>query len=239
MKRLCLLLLALLFAGQAAAENFRIDEIRVEGLQRISEGNVFSFMAVEVGDTLTPALARSTIRDLYRTGFFNDIALSREGATLVITVQERPAIAEISISGNRQLKTDDLIPALAGIGIAEGEIFDPLSLDRVRQELVRQYFGRGYYGVDVDTRVTRLARNRVNLAIVIEERRQARIRHINIVGNEQFSRKALMPCGRSTWIAASSILRSSPLRYRSARTSRISSSPPIFARARYLPSAMW
>ncbi len=192
MKRLCLLLLALLFAGQAAAENFRIDEIRVEGLQRISEGNVFSFMAVEVGDTLTPALARSTIRDLYRTGFFNDIALSREGATLVITVQERPAIAEISISGNRQLKTDDLIPALAGIGIAEGEIFDPLSLDRVRQELVRQYFGRGYYGVDVDTRVTRLARNRVNLAIVIEERRQARIRHINIVGNEQFSRKALM-----------------------------------------------
>jgi len=187
MKRLCLLLIVLLFAGQAAAESFRIGDIRVEGLQRISEGNVFSFMAVEVGDTLTPALSRSTIRDLYRTGFFNDIALSRENDTLVITVEERPAIASITISGNRQLKTDDLMPALAGIGIAEGEIFDQLSLDRVRQELVRQYFGRGYYGVDIDTRISRLARNRVSLAIVIEEGRQARIRHINIVGNESFS----------------------------------------------------
>ncbi len=191
MKRLCLLLIALLFAGHAAAESFRIADIRVEGLQRISEGNVFSFMSLEVGDTLTPALSRSTIRDLYRTGFFNDISLSRENDTLVITVEERPAIASITITGNRQIKTDDLMPALAGIGIAEGEIFDQLSLDRVRQELVRQYFGRGYYGVDIDTRINRLARNRVSLSIVIEEGRQARIRHINIVGNESFTENEL------------------------------------------------
>ena len=191
MKRLGLLLILLLVTSQAAGESFRIADIRVEGLQRISEGNVFSFIPVEVGDTLSPALARSTIRDLYRTGFFNDISLARENDTLVITVEERPAISAITITGNRQLKTDDLMPALAGIGIAEGEIFDQLSLDRVRQEMVRQYFGRGYYGVDIDTRVTRLARNRVSLAIVIEEGSQARIRHINIVGNESFSEKEL------------------------------------------------
>lgn len=191
MKRLGLLLILLLTAGQAFGDSFRVADIRVEGLQRISEGNVFSFLPIEVGDTLTPALSRSAIRDLYRTGFFNDIALAREGDTLVITVEERPAIASISITGNRQLKTDDLMPALAGIGIAEGEIFDQLSLDRVRQEMVRQYFGRGYYGVDIDTRVNPLARNRVSLSIVIEEGSQARIRHINIVGNESFSEKEL------------------------------------------------
>ncbi len=191
MKQLCLLLILLLAAGHAFGETFRVADIRVEGLQRISEGNVFSFIPVEVGDTMTPSLTRSTIRDLYRTGFFDDIAIGREQNTLVITVEERPAIASISISGNRQLKTDDLMPALAAIGIAEGEIFDQLSLDRVRQELVRQYFGRGYYGVSVDTRVGSLARNRVSLAIVIEEGDQARIRHINIVGNESFSEKEL------------------------------------------------
>ena len=191
MKRLCLLLISLLLASQAAAESFRIADIRVEGLQRISEGNVFSFMSLEVGDTLTPALSRSTIRDLYRTGFFNDISLSRENDTLVITVEERPAIASITITGNRQIRTDDLMPALAAIGIAEGEIFDQLSLDRVRQELVRQYFGRGHYAVDIDTRISRLARNRVSLSIVIEEGRQARIRHINIVGNESFTESEL------------------------------------------------
>ncbi|MFP4208543.1 MAG: outer membrane protein assembly factor BamA [Wenzhouxiangella sp.] len=191
MKRLCLLLIVLFVSGQAFGETFRIGDIRVEGLQRISEGNVFSFLPVEVGDQLTPALARSTIRDLYRTGFFSDIELARENDTLVITVQERPAISSVTITGNRQIKTDDLMPALAGIGIAEGEIFDQLSLDRVSQELIRQYFGRGYYGVDVDTRISELARNRVGLSIIIEEGDQARIRHLNIVGNQSFSEDEL------------------------------------------------
>lgn len=192
MKKLCLLLIALLFASQAAAESFIIENIRVEGLQRISEGTVFSFMALEVGDTLTPARSRSTIRDLYRSGFFNDIGLAREDNTLIITVEERPAIASVNISGNRQIRTDDLMPALASIGIAEGEIFDQLSLDRVRQELIRQYFGRGHYAVSVETSISQLARNRVALSIVVEEGRQARIRHINIVGNESFTERELL-----------------------------------------------
>ncbi len=191
MKYLCLLLILLSAVSHAQVEPFRIGDIRVEGLQRISEGNVFSFLPVEVGDELTASASRSAIRDLYRTGFFNDVELARENDTLVIVVEERPAISAVSISGNRQIQDDDLMPALAAIGIAEGEIFDQLSLDRVRQELVRQYFGRGYYGVNVDTQINRLARNRVSLAIIIEEGDQARIRHINIVGNESFSESEL------------------------------------------------
>ncbi|TVQ35030.1 MAG: outer membrane protein assembly factor BamA [Wenzhouxiangella sp.] len=191
MKRLCLLLLLLLPLGQVAAETFRITDIRVDGLQRISEGNVFSFIPIEVGDTLTPALSRSTIRDLYRTGFFDDISLAREEGVLIITVVERPAISAISIAGNRQIKTDDLMPALASIGIAEGEIFNQLELDRVHQELIRQYHSRGHYAAEVDARVTRLARNRVNLSIIVDEGKQARIRHINIVGNESFGEREL------------------------------------------------
>jgi outer membrane protein insertion porin family len=191
MKKFCLLLVLFLTSGPIAAETFRISDIRVDGLQRISEGNVFSFLPVETGDTITPALARSTIRDLYRTGFFDDIALERENDVLVIRVTERPAISAISIAGNRQIKTEDLMPALASIGIAEGEIFNQLELDRVRQELIRQYFSRGYYGVEVDTRIGRLERNRVNLSILVSEGKQARVRHINIVGNESFSEREL------------------------------------------------
>ncbi len=191
MKRLCLLLLLVLPLGQVAAETFRITDIRVDGLQRISEGTVFSFIPIEVGDTLTPALSRSTIRDLYRTGFFEDISLGREDGVLVITVVERPAISAISIAGNRQIGTDDLMPALASIGIAEGEIFNQLELDRVHQELVRQYHSRGHYAVEVEARVSRLARNRVNLSIIVSEGRQARIRHINVVGNETFTEREL------------------------------------------------
>ena len=187
MKRLFVLLLLLAAFAPAHGETFRIADIRVDGLQRISEGNVFSFIPVEVGDTLTPSLARSTIRDLYRTGFFDDISLARDGDVLVISLTERPAITAINIEGNRQISNDDLMPALANIGIAEGEIFNQLELDRVRQELIQQYFSRGYYGVEVESTVNRLQRNRVSLGIQVTEGQQARIRHINIVGNEAFS----------------------------------------------------
>lgn len=186
MRKLIALILLTLLSAQAVAETFVVRDIRVDGLLRISEGNVFSFIPVEIGDELTPALARSTIRDLFRTGFFSDIELSRDGDTLIIQVEERPAISSITITGNRKIKTDDLMPALASIGIAEGEIFNQLDLDRVQQELVRQYFGRGHYAVDINSRVNTLSRNRVSLNIAIDEGDQARIRHINITGNQSF-----------------------------------------------------
>lgn len=191
MKRICLLLMLLAATGLASAETFRISDIRVDGLQRLSEGSIFSYVPLEVGDTMTPSLARSTIRDLWATGFFDDVRLAREDNVLVVTVEERPAISAISIAGNKQIKTEDLMPALANIGIAEGEIFNKLELDRVRQEMIHQYYSRGYYGVNVDTNVGELSRNRVNLSIVVEEGDQARIRHINIVGNKAFSEEEL------------------------------------------------
>ena len=192
MKKFFLLLALIVVWSPVSAYDFRIGDIRVDGLQRISEGNVFSFIPIEVGDVLTPTLGRSTIRDLHQTGFFDDIRLSRDGDLLIITVEERPAISSINLAGNRQIETDDLMPALASIGIAEGEIFNRLELDRVQQELVRQYYSRGHYNVEVDARVTELARNRVDLSILVSEGKQARIRHINIVGNESFSRKELL-----------------------------------------------
>src|SRR5690625_963949 len=112
MRQFCLLLMLLVASGLTAAEDFRISDIRVDGLLRLSEGSIFSYVPLEVGDTMTPALARSTIRDLWATGFFDDVKLERQGDVLVIEVQERPAISGISITGNRQIKDDDLIPAL-------------------------------------------------------------------------------------------------------------------------------
>jgi len=191
MKRICLLLMLLAATGLVSAETFRISDIRVDGLQRLSEGNIFSYVPIEVGEQMTPSLARSTIRDLWETGFFDDVQLYREGDVLIVDVEERPAISSISLSGNQQMETDDLLPALASIGIAEGEIFNKLELNRVRQELIRQYYSRGHYAVDIDTQVAELSRNRVNLSIVVDEGKQARIRHINIVGNETFTEDEL------------------------------------------------
>ncbi|NND45339.1 MAG: outer membrane protein assembly factor BamA [Xanthomonadales bacterium] len=180
-------LCCLLSTAVYAMEPFTIADIRVEGLQRMSDGTVFNYLPLDQGDLLTSANSRSAIRELYRTGFFDDITFSRDGDILVITVKERPAISTISLTGNKALKDEDMLAVLADIGLSEGEVFSPQALDRIKQELVSQYFSQGRYAVNVDTRVTELDRNRVRIAIVIDEGKTAEIRHINIVGNTLFT----------------------------------------------------
>ena len=189
---LTLILSCLLWANAAlGADSFVISDIRVEGLQRISEGTIFNYMPLNAGDVLDSSNVRSAIRELYRTGFFQDIRMDREGSILVITVRERPAIATVTLSGNKAIKEEELRRVLFDVGLSEGEVFDRLTLDRLKQELINQYFSQGRYAVSVDTRVTELERNRVRIAIVIDEGDVAKIRHINIVGNETFTDKEI------------------------------------------------
>ena len=174
-----------------ALDPFTISDIRVEGLQRISEGTVFNYLTVDAGDVLTAASGRQAIRALFKTGFFNSIDLEREGNILVINVAERPAIAKISLTGNKAIKDEDMFPVLADIGLAEGEVYQPQSLDRIKQELVRQYFSQGRYAVSVESRVGVLDRNRVRISIIIKEGDTAEIQHINIVGNTLYTDKEI------------------------------------------------
>lgn len=189
MRFLCILLLAA--SSIVSAQSFIVSEIRVDGLQRISEGTVFSFLPVEVGEELTPALGRASIRELYRSGFFSRVEIGREGNILVVRVQERPAISSVVLEGNKKIPEDALMAALSDIGIAEGEVYNRVALDRIQQELVREYFNQGHYAVDIESNILELDRNRVSIEIQIDEGKQARIRHLNIVGNESFDEKDL------------------------------------------------
>ncbi len=188
------LLAALLLAPALHAQSFEpftISDIRVDGLQRISAGTVFTYMPLERGERIDQATAARAIRALFRTGFFNDIKLDRQGDILVVTVTERPAINKITFIGNKDIKTEELTSNLKEIGLAEGETFDRLQLDRVTQELTRAYNNRGKYNVSIRPSVTQLDRNRVDIQVDITEGRAAKIRHISIVGNETYPEKDL------------------------------------------------
>lgn len=188
MRRILAIILGCLLSGATfALEPFTISDIRIEGLQRISEGTVFNYLPLDTGDLLTSSNARSAIRELYNTGFFDEIGLSRENDILVIRIRERPAIATISLSGNKAIEDDAMLSVLRDIGLSEGEVYSPQALDRIQQELINQYFSQGRYAVSVDARVTELDRNRVRIAIVIDEGDTAKIKHINIVGNTLFT----------------------------------------------------
>ena len=184
----------------AAFEPFTVSDIRVDGLQRISAGTVFSYLPVERGDLLDRSRSTEAIRALFKTGFFSDVKFDRQGDVLVVTVVERPAINTLKLEGNKELKTEELMKGLKSIGLSEGETYNPLNLDRVTQELTRQYNNRGKYGVVISPTITPLDRNRVDVKIKIAEGKPARIRDINIVGNSLFPDSAI----RRNWESSTS-----------------------------------
>ncbi len=174
-----------------AFEPFNIKDIRIDGLQRISAGTVFSYLPVKVNETFDNKRSSQSIKALFKTGFFKDVALKREGDVLVIEVIERPSIAQIEISGNKDIDTEQLLEGLKNVGLAEGRVFNRSLLDKVEQELRRQYFSNGKYGVKLKTSVSPLERNRVAVFLKVSEGKIAKIREINIIGNKVFKDKEL------------------------------------------------
>jgi len=188
-----ILLLVLLAPSLAVAQGgFVVEDIRLEGLQRISAGTVFNYLPIQVGDLVTAERTAESIRALFSTGFFNDVRIERDGTTLVVAVVERPSIATIAFDGNDTLETEDLEASLSNVGFAEGRVFDRGVFDQVEQELRRAYFAVGKYGVKITSTVTPLERNRVAINFDISEGDAATIKQINIVGNEVFDEDDLV-----------------------------------------------
>ena len=177
-------------SGQALGVAIR--DIRVEGLQRIEPGTVFSYLPIQIGDRLTEQGTAEAVRTLFATGFFKDVRIELEGDVLVISVEERPAIGAVEITGSKEFDKDQLLKALRDTGLAESRIFDRALLDRAEQELKRQYLGRGKYNARIVSTITPLERNRVAVQIAVVEGDDARIRQIRIVGAKAFKESALL-----------------------------------------------
>ncbi len=158
-------------------------------MQRISEGTVFNYLPVNIGDKLDGQRIGEAMRALYATGFFRDVELRRDGNILLVVVVERPSIAKFDIKGNKDIKTEDLQKSLRNVGLATGKIFDRSVLDEVKQYLTDQYFSRGKYAVRVDTKVTDLPGNKVDVTVDIKEGKRAKIEMINLVGDTKFKEK--------------------------------------------------
>lgn len=188
-----IVILCLAFAvGSAQAESFVIKDIRIEGLQRVSIGAVFNILPLEAGDEIEESQLAQVARLLFQTGNFQDVALLREGDTLIIRVSERPSISSIELEGNKSIESENLLEGLGQAGLSEGSVFQRATLDRIKLELERQYTAQGRYAAKVVPEVTPLPRNRVKIHIKIKEGDVATISGIDIVGNEAFDDEDLL-----------------------------------------------
>ena len=176
----------MLLMGTVVAADFVVKDMRVEGLQRISEGTVFNYLPVNIGDRIDNIRIGEAIRALYLQGLFDNIEMRRDGDTLVIVVVERPSIESFEIDGNKDIKTEDLMESLRGVGLARGRTFDRSVLDNVEMFLREQYYDRGKYGVAIKTDIQERPNNTVRVKVDVKEGDRAKIRQVNIVGNETF-----------------------------------------------------
>ncbi len=176
----------------AHADTFTVDEIKIEGLQRLSDGTLLNYLPIVVGDPVDGNQVTFAISELYKTGFFADVRLLRDENALIVRVVERPSIAEVTFSGNSDIDDEALKGALQDIGVARGQIYNRALLERLTLELEHVYFSQGKYGVKIETDITELDQNRVDIDITISEGRSALIKHINIVGNDAFDDDTLL-----------------------------------------------
>ncbi|MBV1913504.1 MAG: outer membrane protein assembly factor BamA, partial [Cycloclasticus sp.] len=175
-----------------AVDPFVIKDIRVNGLQRITAGAVFNAMTIKVGDRYEDDQSGDIIRQLFQMGFFSDVNVELSADTIIINVQERPAITSIELEGNDDIETEKLLEAFSDVGMEVGRVFNPLVLDKVKNELLQQYYNNGKYSAEVTSKVTTLERNRVSVLISVIEGSAASIKKINIVGNKSFSDEEIL-----------------------------------------------
>ena len=171
---------------------FKVRDIRVEGLQRLPVERVYAELPIQAGDTVNRDTVVRAVQTLFASGNFEDVQLGRDGDDLVVVVAERPSIARIELSGNKSIDEENLRKGLTEAGLAEGEVFQRSTLESIAGELERQYVSQGRYGASIKTEAVPLPRNRVALKIDIYEGKAARIRDINVVGNQLFDDEELL-----------------------------------------------
>ena len=193
MKNLKIIFLSFLLSlNLNAFDEFLVSDIRIIGLQRVSTGSIFNVIPISVGDRIDIRKSNDIVRSLFSTEQFDDIQIGKDGNTLIITVVERPSISLIEISGNKALKTEQLLESLDGVGIKEGEVYKRSTLEKVKSELVRSYASNGRYGADVEINEILKPRNRLEINIEVDEGNSAKIKKISIIGNETFTDDELL-----------------------------------------------
>jgi len=174
-----------------ATEPFVVKDIRVEGLQRVEPGTVFSYLPVQVGERFTSEKAADSIKALYATGFFRDVQIQAQGDVLIVIVEERPTISRIEFTGMKEFDSEVVRKSLRTVGVADARFYDKALIDKAEQELKRQYVSRGLFAAEVVTTVTPGARNQVAIFFNIDEGPSAKIKEINFIGNKAFSESTL------------------------------------------------
>lgn len=180
------------FSTVSASQGFIVQDIKINGLKRVSEGTVLNYLPVQVGEEVNADSTPKIIRALYETGFFQSVVLERQGSVLIVQVVERSTIGSITVVGNDEISSDKMKDLLKEIGLVKGQVYQRSSLELLKKNLKQAYNARGKYNARITSKVTPLTENRVAINVTISEGRVSRIKDIKIIGNHDFPTHELL-----------------------------------------------
>jgi outer membrane protein insertion porin family len=165
-----------------------IEDIRVEGNQRIEAATILSYLAVEPGDPFDPERLNDSLRDLFATGLFDDIVFRRENGLLVVAVVENPIINRIAFEGNQRLG-DDILET--EVQLRPRVVYTRARVQNAVNRILELYRRNGRFAATVEPQVIELPENRVDLVFEINEGPLTDIERIIFIGNRAFSDSTL------------------------------------------------
>lgn len=192
MSVLCTLALSSASANSYAQDIMVVNDIEVRGLNRVTLGAVLLALPVQQGDKLDSNLAALSLKRLYATNNFDEVKLSHDKNTLIVTVKERPTIGSVSFAGNSQVDETALKQVIESQGLRSGEALNVQTLSEIKNSLEDFYHSAGMYQATVKPVLTYLPRNRVDVKLEFSEGVGAKIEQINIVGNKAFDEDVLI-----------------------------------------------
>ncbi|MEP0355708.1 outer membrane protein assembly factor BamA [Paraglaciecola sp.] len=179
-------------AKAAPGSEFVVEDIKIEGLQRVALGAALTYLPINVGDEMNSFRVSQLIRSMYSSTHFENIEILRDGNSLIVRVKERPTISNIVFEDNDDIKDEQLQESLNDANILIGEPLDRTVLTSIENGLKDFFYSIGKYNADVTAIITPLPRNRVDLKLLFEEGDSAKIQQINVVGNETFTDSELL-----------------------------------------------
>lgn len=165
-----------------------VRSIEVEGNQRIEPETIRAYMSLEAGDRITPEAVDKSIKSLFATGLFADVAIVPRNGVVHVRVVENPIVNRIAFEGNRRIEDDVL---QGEVQLRPRQVYTRSKVQEDVRRILDVYRRSGRFAVTVEPKVIQLEQNRVDLAFEINEGPSTYIRRINFVGNERYSDSTL------------------------------------------------
>ena len=160
-----------------------IEEVRIEGTQRVEPETVRSYMQIGPGDKFESERLDQSLKSLFATGLFSDVTLRREGNALIVHVVENPVINRVAFEGNSKLSDETLNNE---VQLKTRGVYTRQKVQADVGRILDLYRRNGRFAATVDPKIIKLDQNRVDLVFEINEGSFTGVRSINFVGNHVF-----------------------------------------------------